>query len=454
MRYRAMMLDARPPRATVPLLAAALLAAFALASCAFHPRGESEERELARKAYVKTTPAPLASDASLENILAYAYLSNAELEARYWEWRAAIEQIPQDASIPATPAVTWESMFEKGKTSLAATTLTIGNDPMTNIPWPGMITAAGKRSLELARAAGFRFRKAQLGLRTMVLESYYEYALLAESIRLQQAAISLFQGTYGNSEARLRAGQGSSVEILQARNDLDLAGNNLRSLEAKMPGQLATINALLSREPAAPLDPPKALPAPRPFPYTDAEVLSFLAERNPELATLAHEVKADEHAITMMRRRYIPELGLSLSGDLAGMTKSIMAMLTAPFVRFDAIHASVVQAEAELNAARAMRRQAENDLKARTVFALYDLRNDERQITLFEQALIPRAEQIVAVQRASYTNAQAPLTDFLESERMLVDLRLMYAKMRIEREKMLAEIEEFAAVAPAPAQGP
>ena len=434
--------------------AAGLLAAFALASCAFHPHGESDERELARRAYVKTTPAPLAPEAALEDVLAYAYLSNADLEARYWEWRAAIERIPQDATIPATPAVMWESMFEHGKTSLAATTLTVANDPMTNIPWPGMTVAAGKRALELARAAGFRFRAAQLDLRMKVLDSYYDYALLAESIRLKQQSVSLLESMYGDSEARLRAGAGTSVEILEARNGLDLARNDLRNLEAETPGRLAAINALLSREPAEALDPPKALPAARPFALADAEVLSLLAERSPELAALAHEAKADEHAIAMMRRGYIPELGLNLSGDLEGLMKGIMVMLTAPFVRFEAVHASVVQAEAELAAARAMRRGAEYDLKARAVLSLYDLRNDERQITLFEQALIPRAEQIVDVQRVSYTNAQAPLTDFLESERMLVDLRLMYAKMRIEREKMLAEIEALAVTAPAPAQGP
>ena len=97
-----------------------------------------------------------------------------------------------------------------------------------------------------------------------------------------------------------------------------------------------------------------------------------------------------------------------------------------------------------------MRRGAEYDLKARAVLSLYDLRNDERQLILFEQAVIPRAEQIVAVKRSMYTNAEAPLDDLLESERMLVDLRVMYADMRMEREKMLAEIEALAATVPPP----
>ena len=81
------------------LAAIGILILSALAGCAFHPHGESAERDRAMKAYAKTTPAALAPDASLEEILRYAYLTNAGLEARYWEWRAAIEQIPQDESI-------------------------------------------------------------------------------------------------------------------------------------------------------------------------------------------------------------------------------------------------------------------------------------------------------------------------------------------------------------------
>ncbi|MGD1048150.1 MAG: hypothetical protein ABR899_05285 [Candidatus Krumholzibacteriaceae bacterium] len=149
------------------------------AGCAFHPHGESAERDRAMKAYARTATSALASDASIEELLHYAYLTNAGLEARYWEWRAAIEQIPQDASMPTVPAVSLESMFMDGSTSLSRTTLGLGNDPMTNIPWPGKVTAAGRRALELARAAGSRFDAGKLELRTNLLSSYYDYALLA-----------------------------------------------------------------------------------------------------------------------------------------------------------------------------------------------------------------------------------------------------------------------------------
>jgi outer membrane protein TolC len=359
-------------RAVSCFLAAAVL--LSLASCALHPRGEREERDLARAAYPKPQPAPLAADATLEQILDYAYATNADLERLYWDWVAAIEAIPQEASPMTNLAISVESMFEEGKTSLKQTTLGVGNDPMGNIPWPGKLSTAGRRALEMARAAGFRFQAGKLELRAKVLSAYYDYALLAESIRLKQSEVSLLGMAADGMAARVRTGGATSGELLAAQNARDLTASELMSLNSKIPGDEATLNALLSREPTTAIDLPGELPPARELPYTDAEVLAFLAERNPELAALAREAKANEQAVSLMRQQYIPDLGLTLSGDLGGMTRSIMAMLTVPIVRHEAIEASIRQAQAELAASRAMRRQTESDLRASAVLMLYDLR--------------------------------------------------------------------------------
>jgi cobalt-zinc-cadmium efflux system outer membrane protein len=442
---------ALPPaalRRSVLLIALALPALALIGSCAFHPRGEREERELAKEALPTPAPHPLSAEAPLLEILNYAYASNAELQSRYWEWRAAIERIPQEASIPAAPAVSFSSTFEDGDASLSRTTIGIGNAPMTMIPWPGTVSLAGRRALELARAAGLRFASAKLALRTRVLTAYYDYALLGETIRLESQKVALLGSLFDDAQARLRGGSGGSLEILKARTELDLARNDLESLSAKVPGSLAMLNAIVGREHSAPLALPLLLPAPRELPFTDAQILAYLAERNPKLASLAREAQADEDAVALMRQRYIPGFGFTVSGDLEGIAQSLMAMITAPFVRFEAIRASIAQAEAELEAVRAMRTQTERDLTARAVFALYDLRNAERQARLFEQSIIPRMEQAVRVASASYAAGVAPLADVLDTERTLVDMNVMYVELRMEREKLLSQIEELAVTAP------
>jgi outer membrane protein TolC len=211
---------------------------------------------------------------------------------------------------------------------------------------------------------------------------------------------------------------------------------------------MATLNALLGRDPFAALELPGEIPPQRGLSYSDAEILALLAEDNPELEALAQESEAGKDAVSLMRRQYIPDLGLTLSGDLGGMGKSVMAMLTTPVLRSQAIQASIRQARAELEARRALRRQVESDLKAQTVLMLYDLRNAEREAQLLGGTVIPRLEQAVETSRASYVTGRSSLGDLIEAQRMLLDSRRMLAELRIEREKLLVEIEKLAGMEP------
>ena len=428
-------------------LALALAAALSLTGCALHPRGESEERALARQAYeahMAAEPAPLTRDASLREILDYAYASNAGLKGLYWDWVAAIEAIPQAASPGTDLAISGEVMFEEGETSLSRTTLGVGNDPMAGFPWPGKLATAGQMSLEMARAAGQRFQAGKLDLRARVLGAYYVYALLAESLRLKTIETTLVETTADAVGAQVQTGAASTAEVLDARNRRDLARNDLKNLEARVPASLAALNALLGREAAAPLDLPGELPAARDLPYTDAEVLALLAERNPDLAAMAHEVAAGERNVTMMRQQYIPDLGLTVSGDLEGITKSLMGMLTAPVLRREAIQASIRQARAELEARRAARLQAERDLTAETVLMLYDLRTAERQVGLYEGTIVPRMAQMVETAQAAYSTGQAGFAELVDARLGLLEMRQMAAEMRMERETVLAKLEAMA----------
>jgi outer membrane protein TolC len=424
----------------------------ALAGCAIHPEGEDEERARAEQAgtpfikpFEERALPVLSKDADWKSILRYAFLANAELEQRYWEWRAAIEKIPQEASPKTTAAVSFGAMFDNGVTSWDRQTIGLSNDPMANIPWPGRLATAGRRALEMARATGFRFERAKFELQARALSAYYDFALQAELIRLQDSNAALLETIAELTEARARAG-GPQQDLLKARTERDLARNQLDTLKAELPTRRAALNAIMSREPNAELEPPSKLPEPRTLAYKDQELLDLTAERNPELRALAHEIRARKDGIRLAEQEYIPEFGLSAATSLDGMIQNLMAMVTAPFLRFEAIRGMIEEAKAELYAARSMRRQTENDLKARILSTLYLLRNAERQVTFFRDTIVPRAEEVVTRARASYTAGQIPLVELLDSQRMLIDVRVMLSQMRIEREKLLAEAESLAAV--------
>ena len=432
-------------------LSAIVATALLIGGCTVHPTGERQERQaslLAGKPFLqpieKRRLPPLPLNPTPDDLVRRAVIANAELEQRYWEWRAAIEQIPQDGTQATNLAVSIGSSITNGSTRLDRTTIAAGNDPMNDIVLPVKLSAAARRALENARATGMRYRKAQLELRRKVLSAYADYALTAQLIRLEQSNAELLQTTVMVVETKNRAGAGGQHDLLKARNELDLSRNDLANLRSQLPGERAALNALLDRPADADLPVPEQMPATRPVAKDDAEVLRLVAANNPELAALARDIAARRQSLAVARLQYLPDFSFTAGTDLAGVSQSLLGMVTVPLLRHEAIDAAVAQAQANLRAADAMRRQTGSDLAAQVVMDLALIRDADRQLDLFEKSLLPRANQIVTVARASYEAGQSSLLDLLDAQRSLIGIRRLVANLRAAREKNLAALESIA----------
>jgi cobalt-zinc-cadmium efflux system outer membrane protein len=253
--------------------------------------------------------------------------------------------------------------------------------------------------------------------------------------------INLLQIIASNTEARNRAGLAGEQDVLKARNDLDMANNDLANLRAQLLIQQAVLNALLNRPPTAAIPLPDSLPADRPIEASDQDLLDRAAKMNPELIAEADEIRAKEQNLHLAKLQYYPDFSLSASTDLQGMAQSLLGQFTVPIIRYEALHAAVAQAQANLRAVEAQRRQAGNDLAAELIDDIATLHDAERQIELIGQTILPRARQAVALTRAAYETGGASFLDLLDSQRSLIDLERLAANLRIIRDKRAIEIE-------------
>jgi len=423
------------------------IALMALAGCAMRPAGEEAERRRAAEAggpYTDTIVLPLLPEnPAPEDYLRFAFLRNAGLHARYWEWRAAIERVPQDSSFPNV-ALPFSALFSGGKQKLwDRTTLGISNDPMSDIPFPTKLSTAGRKALEEARAAGLRFEAAKFLLQSQVLSACDDLALLAETIRIREADVALLRLMVRLAAVRAQTGAGQP-DLLKAQTTLDLAENDLSNLRAQVAPAAAKLNALLGRPATDPAPLPASLPPLRPLPAADADLIRLASERSPALQALAREVEGKEEALALAKQAYLPDFGLSLSVT-GSVAQTLGGMLVLP-TRLEAIRAGIEEARANLQAATAARAQYERDLAASFVLNLYALRNDERQIKLFQETIIPRAREMIELAQTSYSTGSLPFPDLVEAERELLNARLVTAQLLVERDKALLAIESRSAV--------
>lgn len=421
-----------------------------LSGCVLAPREAKNERALMERAgqgyqsaFEKRELPELPEEPEAADVLRRAFLANGELEAAYFQWAAAVHRIPQAGGYPNTPlAIGLEQMFESG-TSFNNASVSIGPDAMENLEFPLKVYQRAKVALDDARAAGRRFTAAKLDLRRKVLNAWYNYALLAERRRIQAGNLALFGLITETAVARVQAGA-QQQDLLRAEVEQRKAEDALKSFDASQPQMRATLNAMMARQPDAPLKPPDRLSASRPLLADDATLLALAAKHNPELDALAHRVRGREDALELARLQYIPDFNpfLGLTGTVSqavGIGISIPTFLPE-------VEGIVKEAKANLQETRAMYRQTSLDRTTQVVAALYAVRNSERQAELFEQRIVPMSERIVENVRGAYSAGTGSFIDLVDAQRVLLEVRLVAAEARAARETSLADLEALIGV--------
>ena len=434
-----------------PLIAGLSMAvSLALSGCVLAPPGTVEEQAKLDKVSstfeqpleVRQLPA-VPTPAHWRDVLHRAFLANSDLEASYFEWKAALAQIGQTAAWPnSNVAVGFSYMFSSGNMKAwNRTTISAGFDPAMNLSLPIKTRAAGKVALDTAREAGERFRTAKFSLQRKVLTGYLDLALIEEKLRIQRENLDILKLLAESAANREQAG-GASQDLLKALIESEMAQNELSNMEAEANSMRGMLNGMLGRDPKAPLKLPGTLPAPRPVVTDDARLIAVAVDQNPELAGLARQVAGRRDAVDLARLAYLPDINPS-AGFTGSISQFLGAMVMLP-TTFPAIRAAISSAEAMAKSSEAMSRQTTRDRAASFVADLYLMRNAERQLNFYRQRLVPSARQLLSSSRQNYAAATIGFADLIDSERMFITVRLMVAQAQIEREKYLADLEALA----------
>jgi outer membrane protein, heavy metal efflux system len=444
----------RPALTSRAITAVSLLTTLLLSGCVLAPPQTADEQnrlEAAGHAHDYETPIDrrtlpdLPAPASWQDVLHRAFLANGALEAAYFDWKAALQRIPQVANWPNTNlAPTFSYMFsgERMK-AFDRATVNVAFDPMENLSFPTKTAQAGKVALSEARAAGRRFEVKKFEIQQKVLTAYLDLVLHEEKIRIQRDNVSLLKLLSDTAADRVRAG-GARQDLLKSQTEHRLAQNQLSTMQSQHMAMRAMLNGMLARDPNAALELPPGLPTPRPLPADDARLIAAATDNNPELSALAAQVRGRADALELARMAYIPDIN-PIAAFTGGVSQMIGAMVVIP-TTLPEIRGRIDESRALLRSTEAMLRQTRSDRAAGFVAALYTLRNSERQAAFLEQQVLPQAQQVLDSARQAYATGAGSFIDLIDSRRTLLDIRLLIAEQKIERETRLAELETLAGI--------
>lgn len=432
---------------------AALAVIIGMGGCTLAPRAAVDERKLMHEAGVPgqyATPfqqrelPEFPSAATWRDVLHRAFLANGDLEAAHARWRTAVERIDVAAAYPNTNiTLGYSYMFSSERmTAFDRSTFSAGFDSMENLAYPGKTIQAGRVAFDEARAEGERFRQSKFDLQRRVLIQWTQYGLVSQQAIIRERDVELLRYLTDTAVARVRSGKPVS-ELSRAQVALREAENALRNLEAERAGMRAMLNGMLARAPDEPLSPPTTIEL-RPVWADDAALLAAAVDQNPELAALAREVEGRADALELARLAWIPDINPSAMFTGA-ISQAIGAAIVLP-TTIPKIRGTIAASQAELRASEAMLRQGRRDRAASFVATLVAFRNAERQVRLYEDEIIPLAEQTIASTKAAYGASRADLVEFVDAQRVILEARMTLADAKAAREVRLAELEALAGV--------
>jgi len=422
------------------------LLAVALAGCATLegippvPRTpDAEPFTYRNKTYQREAAPALAEDATIDDYVIYGALNNPGLEAAFNRWKAGLEKVPQATALP-DPTLTYGYFVVQEDVNPTRQELLLTQ----MFPWFGKRGLAGRVALEEANARRYEFEAQRVKLARRVKEDYLEYYYLARVVDVMQENVTLLRNLEDVARTSFKSGKATFADLVKAQVELGDLEDRLRTAEDALRPAVAKLNAALNRTSDALLSPPATIHEGG-VDLNEEHLDAALLESNPELLALSAEAAKESNAIKLAKKDFYPDFSLGVGYmDMpdSDMTDPVsgMVMLNLPIWRVK-YRAGVREASAAHAAALKQQQDLHNTLLAEIQMALFRLRDAERKIDLYANALLPRARQALAVSQQSLEASKAAFLDVIDAQRSLLEFGLSYERARTDHEQAVAEIE-------------
>lgn len=373
---------------------------------------------------------------TLASLIAHAYRANPMIEAARQEWKGAVERARVDTA-HEDPELMAEGMYmtETLGESAEPDDWTLGISQ--RIPLPGRLGKAGEVARAETRIGRLKLDAAVRDVAVQVRESYHELLYVAEAKRVAAANRDLLDELRKVGETAYAGNRAALVDVMKAQAQSGQLQYDALLLEELERTEKTRLNALLNRDPDAPIGPLQDEPV-RPVAYRLDELYP-LAEANLEEVRIAQAgIEKAQAMLAYTRYETLPELKLGLTYgredqvDQVGLQVGLMLPVW-PGKNAGRLGA----ARADVEKMRAMRTNQINESRALVRDTWFRLQNAERLLRLYRDDLLPQAA-------AALRRGQAGLSDFVEAQSASYNFQLALARARADYGKFLARLEKLA----------
>jgi len=342
---------------------------------------------------------------------------------------------------------------------------------------PAKLKAMKKMATSEAEMANADYLDTQMEIYTSAKQAYYDVLYNDRALEIGRANQELMEQLVRIAQTNYSTGMAPLQEVLRAQTEFSMMGTDLLSMASMSEVAKAKLNTIMGRPSSASLNVKEEFLAPLPDFDLSALKKDALAGK-PAVVSMERQVDMARNGVLLAQKKRLPDFQFSIgykdrkntggdsesdsvepdpmdpmrarnvqsaasgmSSQANGWKVELMVMLP---LWGGLNKAEVKAAEAGVDVARAsldgMKSMTDLDLQ----MALTEAQSAWRQIGLYENVVIPQAEQTYQAGVVSYTNGQVDFMAVLDSFNALRNSRLDHYKARVNYEKAIAELEKAA----------
>ncbi len=310
------------------------------------------------------------------------------------------------------------------------------------IPFPGKRGLRGEIASREASMAERMSDATALEIDFEVKMSFYQYVGLIEIARVLGDEADLLRRMRDVAQVRYESGTAEQQDVLKVELTLSRLADDATINRRDIAATCARLNELIGRDAASPLPVP-IWSAPDVSIIDRAALSDSALVHRPEIDGARQEIAMAEASRRLAKREYIPDFMLGVNYEFGADEEDwweLMAGINLPIW--------IGKRRAMVREAEAMQKSAEYRMQVETLRTLSEVeaatvraRAARERLERFENAILPQAEAAFASSEASYRTGRVDFLDYLDSERMLLEMRRDYAMVRADFGMQVAALE-------------
>jgi outer membrane protein TolC len=363
--------------------------------------------------------------------------NNPSIQQGFKQWKSAEAKIAFAKGLP-NPSISFGYFLENVETAAGPQEFKIGITQ--KIPWFGKRKADENAQTAKAKMAFSQLEKKRLAITHNIRNIWYDYYYLKRITDLTQQNFELIQNWDSVIRSKYVTSRTGHPDLIKTQIELIQLEDDLLTLENQKQPLLESFHSLLNREIFLDIIVPDS------FSFTwlnmdKPKLIETIKYFNPDLRMAQAELEMSQAKLKRVKLNRLPDIGIGLekigTGEKDGSVFSgkdpVVAKISLDLpVWFRKNKSAIKSAKLAKESIEQKINSVENELTIKLEKILYELKESERQVKLYQNVLIPKGLESLGATEKAYRSDKIDFLSLVDAQQRLLTFQMKYEKALID----------------------